>query len=217
VVIPVANVAVPPVEPDPGLVAELTAAKTTSGHRWLSVGRLAPNKAHHQTIAALFVARATYDPDAQLTLVGSPTEPAYAAALHRYAAALGLAGSVDFVAGIPATALAAYYRCADVLVMLSDHEGFGVPLVEAMAQGLPIVAFDAGAVREVLGDAGVLLDDKQPRAVAEGVATLMANDAERARLVAAGRSRFDALDLGRAAEQLVDAVRDLSGAVAGAR
>ena len=81
-----------------------------SGRRWLSVGRLAPNKAHQQTIAALFVARATSDPDARLYLVGSPSEPAYARALHRYAAALGLADSIEFVSGITDAELAAYYR-----------------------------------------------------------------------------------------------------------
>ena len=59
------------------------------GHRWLSVGRLAPNKCHHQTIAALFVARMTSDPSARLTVVGAPSEPAYAEALGGYAASLG--------------------------------------------------------------------------------------------------------------------------------
>ena len=63
VVIPVANVAVPPVEPDPAaLERHRRRATRDPGHRWLSVGRLAPNKAHQHTIAALFVARATIDP-----------------------------------------------------------------------------------------------------------------------------------------------------------
>jgi glycogen synthase len=84
-------------------------------------------------------------------VVGSPTEPAYADGLVRYAASLGLADAVDFVSGISDDELAAHYRFADVLVMLSEHEGFGVPLVEAMGHGLPVVAFDAGAVDEVLG------------------------------------------------------------------
>lgn len=216
-VIPVANIAVPPVEPDPDLLDRLSARGPGRGHRWLSVGRLAPNKAHHETIAALFVARSSTEPDAQLTLVGAPSELAYAAALRSYAASLGLADSVEFVTGITDAALAAYYRAADVLVMLSDHEGFGVPLVEAMGQGLPIVAFDAGAVGEVLDGTGVLLQDKAPRRVAEAVFRLMGDPDQRDRLVAAGRTRFEAMGLERAGDRLVEALRGVSGRVGAAR
>ena len=210
VVVPVAGVSDPPVEPSGEALDRLRARHSGPGPRWLSVGRLAPNKAHHHTIAALFVARAEGAPDASLTLVGSPTEPAYAAALHRYAAALGLAGAVDFVSGVSDDELAAQYRTADVLVMLSDHEGFGVPLVEAMGHGLPIVAFDAGAVSEVLGDAGVLLDRKTPRHVASVVSNLLADPAERERLTGIGRARLAALDVGRAGERLFEAVRTVA-------
>jgi glycosyltransferase involved in cell wall biosynthesis len=177
----------------------------------LSVGRLAPNKAHEQTIAAIFVARATSDPDARLLLVGSPSQPAYARALHRYVAALGLTDSIEFVSDITDAELAAYYRYADLLVMLSDHEGFGVPLVEAMREGLPIVAYDAGAVRETLDGAGVLLTEKHPRYVAAEVSRLMADPEEQRRLVAAGRARFEGLGLDNAAEALVEAVRGVAG------
>jgi glycosyltransferase involved in cell wall biosynthesis len=216
-VIPVAQVAVPPVEPDADLVDRLRARDAGSGHRWLSVGRLAPNKCHHQTIAALFVARTATQPGPRLTLVGAPSEPAYARALRRYAAALGVADSVEFVTGLTDAALAARYRAADVLVMLSEHEGYGVPLVEAMGQGLPIVAFDAGAVREVLDDAGVLLAHKHPRHVADAVTRLLADEAEQRRLVEAGRARFDALGLGDAGERLVEALRSVSGQLTNSR
>jgi L-malate glycosyltransferase len=205
-VIPVANVPVPPVESDPETLERLRTGDRGRGPRWLSVGRLAPNKAHEHTIAALFVDRASSDSDARLAVVGSPTEHSYAAALKRYAASLGVADSVEFVSGITDTELAAYYRCSDVLVMLSEHEGFGVPLVEAMGHGLPIVAFDAGAVSEVLGDAGVLLEHKHPRQVAQAVAGLMADADERARLVEAGRNRFAAMGLEDAGDRLVDAI-----------
>jgi L-malate glycosyltransferase len=208
-VIPVANVRVPPLDPDPSLVEEVRRARPGPGARWLSVGRLAPNKAHQRTIAALFVTRATTDPAAALTLVGSPTEPAYAAALARYATQLGLADAVDFVSGIDEERLAAHYRAAHVLVMLSEHEGFGVPLVEAMGQGVPIVAADAGAVREVVGDAATVLDATGPRRVAAAVSQLLGDRAERSRLAEAGRARFDELDLGRAGDRLVEAVRGL--------
>jgi glycosyltransferase involved in cell wall biosynthesis len=209
-VIPVANVSFPPVEPDPDVLERLSARRQDGGHRWLSVGRLAPNKCHHQTIAALFVARASTDPEASLTLIGSPSEPNYAAALRGFAASLGLTDSVEFVSGITDAALAAYYRSADVLVMLSEHEGFGVPLVEAMGQGLPIVAYDTGAVGEVLGGAGVLLGEKGPRQVARAVTRMLGDPGERDRLVAAGRTRFGALGLERAADRLVEAVLGVS-------
>ncbi len=204
-VIPVVNVAVPPVEPDPAEVDGLRAV-SGGGARWLSVGRLAPNKEHQRVIAALFVARAEGDPRARLTIVGGPTEPNYAGALTRYAAALGLGDAVDFVSGISDERLAAHYRAADVLVFLSAHEGFGVPLVEAMGHGLPVVALDEGAVAEVLDGAGVLLTTSGPRAVASTVGALLADPAERARLADAGRSRFGALGLADAGKLLVDAL-----------
>ncbi|MGH9080594.1 MAG: glycosyltransferase family 4 protein [Acidimicrobiales bacterium] len=213
-VVPVAGIPVPPVDPGEALIERVRARQRGPGTRWLSVGRLAPNKAHHHTIAALFVARATTDPRATLTLVGAGTEPAYARALRRYAAALGLAEAVGFVEGISDAELAAYYRCVDVLVMLSDHEGFGVPLVEAMGQGTPIVAFDAGAVNEVLDDCGVLLEEKAPRTVARAVSDLMHDRSRRDRMVQSGRQRFDALGLDRAADRLVRSVQEVLTPVA---
>jgi glycosyltransferase involved in cell wall biosynthesis len=215
-VVPVANLAVPPTPPDPDVLARRVAERDDRrrvhppGASWLSVGRLAPNKGHHETVAALFVARRTVDPGAHLTVVGSPSEPAYAGALRRYVATLGLEDAVEFVTGIDDGSLAAHYRSSDVLVMLSDHEGFGVPLVEAMGHRLPVVAFDAGAVREVLGDAGVILGQKHPRAVVAAVTGLLGDPDRCAQLVEAGAGRFAALDLGGAAERLVAAVRGVA-------
>ncbi len=113
-VVPVGGISVP-AEPSPQALGRVRSRRTGSGTGWLSVGRWAPNKAHHQTVAALFVARATSQPGATLTLIGSPSEPAYAAALKRYAAALGLAGAVHFVSDIerrPAGRPLSDRRCA---------------------------------------------------------------------------------------------------------
>ncbi|MGD0882108.1 MAG: glycosyltransferase family 4 protein [Acidimicrobiales bacterium] len=209
-VIPVVNVDLPPVPPDPGATTVLARQAEGRGPWWLSVGRLAPNKAHQDTIAALFVARSTTTPDAHLTIIGAPTEPHYAAALRRYAWDLGLSGAVEFASGLSPGELAARYAAADVLVMLSEHEGFGVPLIEAMTRGLPVVAYDAGAVAEILGGAGVLLEDKGPRRVALEVAELLADQDRRAALVVAGAGRPDALGLDRAGSDLVRALRGVA-------
>ena len=214
VVIPVANVAYPPVAADPDTAARLErerrARKPGVGASWLSVGRLAPNKGHQDALAALFVTRMTTDPGARLTLVGAPSEPNYAGALRRYANSLGLSDAVDFVSGVDVAKLAAYYRASDVLVMLSEHEGFGVPLIEAMSHGAPVVAYQAGAVGEIVGDAGVLLDRKHPRHVASAVHRLLADPSEVERLVARGRERVEGMDLQNAGNRLVAAVRALS-------
>src|SRR5207237_6902141 len=87
-----------------------------------------------------------------------------------------------FTGPVSDAALAAHYRHADAFVCLSEHEGFGVPLVEAMRAELPIVAYDAGAVGETLGGTGVLLRTVDPRAVAEVVARVAGDAALRPEL-----------------------------------
>jgi glycosyltransferase involved in cell wall biosynthesis len=201
------------VTPDPAAAAALSRRAAAGGPWWLSVGRLAPNKSHQDTIAALFVARATTSPDAHLTIIGGPTEPHYAAALRRYAADLGLSRAVEFTTRLSPGELAAHYVAADVLVMCSEHEGFGVPLVEAMSLGLPIVAYDAGAVAEVTGGAAVLLHRKGPRAVAGAVAALLEDADRREALVAAGRARLGELGLEHAGSDLLTALQAVADEV----
>ncbi len=180
------------------------AAAPRSGARWLAVGRVSPNKALESTVAALAVARAAGDSDATLRVIGKPATDAYATALRRYVAELGLHGAVEFAGHASDATVATAYAEADVLVVTSEHEGFCVPVVEAMASGLPVVAFDQGAVPEVLGGAGVLVSDKDPYALAQGIAALLGDSARRRELVAAGRRRVAALDLDTAADRFVD-------------
>ena len=89
-------------------------------------------------------------------------------------AELGLAGAVRFAGHASDATVASAYAEADVLVVTSEHEGFCVPVVEAMATGLPVVAFDQGAVPEVLGGAGSLVSDKDPYALAASIGALLA-------------------------------------------
>ena len=97
-----------------------------------------------------------------------------AAEVHRQAAALGLGDRVSFLGRVGDGELAALYRDADVLAFPSRAEGFGLPLVEAMAAGLPVVASDLPVVREVTDGAALLVPVDDPAALAAGVAEVLA-------------------------------------------
>jgi glycosyltransferase involved in cell wall biosynthesis len=189
-------------------------APSRRGAHWLAVGRVSPNKALEATVAALAVARAHGDPDALLQLVGKPATDSYVAALQRYVADLGLADAVQFSGHASDATVEAAYADADVLVVTSEHEGFCVPVVEAMAAGVPVVAFDQGAVPEVLGGAGVLVSDKDPYALAAAIAGLLRDGPRRHDLIAAGRQRLAELDLHAAADRFVDLLVPLAAVAA---
>src|SRR6202042_1620157 len=145
---------------------------------WLSIGRVSPNKSLEHAITALAVTRLRRDPSATLRIIGKPATDTYDAALRRFVAELGLLDAVSFEGHATDATVAEAYATSDVLVVASEHEGFCVHVVEAMAAGLPVVAFDQGAIPEVLGDAGVLLTTRDPYEVADTIADLL-NDSPR--------------------------------------
>jgi glycosyltransferase involved in cell wall biosynthesis len=165
---------------------------------------VAPNKALEHTIAALAVARQHADPDATLRVVGKPATDTYERALRHYVADLGLEDAVTFTGYATDAAVAAAYATSDVLVVTSEHEGFCVPVVEAMAAGLPVVAFDQGAVPEVLGGAGVLVTSRDAFALAGAIADVLGDPARQTAMAEAGRRRLAELDLPHAADRFVD-------------
>jgi glycosyltransferase involved in cell wall biosynthesis len=114
----------------------------------------------------------------------------YYARLRERVTALGLslADDVVFTGHVEHDDLLAFYAASHLFLCLSEHEGFCVPLLEAMAFHLPVVAYDTGAVRETLRGAGVLLADKDPEAVAEVLGRLT-QDADWRASVMAGQER----------------------------
>jgi glycosyltransferase involved in cell wall biosynthesis len=142
---------------DPATERQLTAGKQAGGAVWLFVGRLSPNKRQDRVIRAFAVYRRLYDPSARLYLVGSPVSEVYPRTLERFIDGLGLRDAVVMTGSVSQPALVSYYRHADVFVCLSEHEGFCIPLLEAMWHRVPIVALDSSAIGETVGGAGVVL------------------------------------------------------------
>jgi L-malate glycosyltransferase len=175
----------------------------------LFVGRLSPNKAQHHLVEALWLYRRWHDPDAVLHLVGPAVTRSYVDAVFAFADELGLAGAVRHGEDLTDGELGAWYADADVFVCLSDHEGFCIPLLEAMRSGLPIVAFAAGAVPETLGEAGILLDSKRPGVVASAVHRVRRDAGLVDGLTAAGHRRLESFSLARTRARFVDVLTGL--------
>jgi glycosyltransferase involved in cell wall biosynthesis len=197
-------------EVDQAALDRLQAAKAGGGSDWLFVGRVVPNKAQHDIVKAFAAYRRVFDPRARLHLVGGTSVPSYAEALGRYVAALGLGDAVSLTGPVPSGVLAAHYRVADAFVCLSEHEGFCVPLLEAMHHEVPIVAFASSAVPETLRLAGLVVEEKAPVTVAAAVHRVVGDPALRASLVAAGRARLAELSLDHGRARLRDAVESLA-------
>ena len=166
----------------------------TDGPVVLFVGQLLPHK-RPDFLVGMFHVLVTYlVPGAHLVLVGAHRLPRYTRALTSLIAELNLE-RVRVTGPVSAGELAAWYRRADVFVTASEHEGFCVPLLEAMAFDVPVVARRFAAVPETLGDAGLLLPPDAPVTVAaEAVARLLRDGPLRRRLTGRGRDRLSRFD-----------------------
>jgi glycosyltransferase involved in cell wall biosynthesis len=168
---------------DPGLARE----RHRLGERPLLLTVSA--KRRHKNLIVLLEALALV-PEASrpvLVLPGYPTP--HEAELRERATALGLERDTRFPGWIDDEELESLYAAAAGFVFPSLAEGFGLPVLEAMARGLPVACSDRGAVAEVAGDAALLFDPESPRAVADAVVRLLGDAHERERLARAGRAR----------------------------
>jgi glycosyltransferase involved in cell wall biosynthesis len=160
----------------------------------LFVGRLSPNKRHEDLIRLVSYWKQFIAPDVRLLLVGKlPQRNGYYDALQRlmYEEALTPA-DVVFTGHVSHADLLACYASAGVFVSMSEHEGFGVPLVEAMLMGVPVLAFRAAAVPHTLGEAGIQFDQKAIPEVAELAHRLATDQALRRAVIAGQRRRLPA-------------------------
>lgn len=180
--------------------------RTKKGTDLLFVGRIVPNKGHVHLLKLLAALRVSVDPSARLFVVGSWGPEPYMRHLFEVRDRLGIHEGVAFPGSVTPSRLAAHYQEADLLVCLSEHEGFGLPLVEAMRSGLPVVAYDAAAVGETLGGTGVLVRTVDPLILAEVVGRLAADDASREEIVRRQRERVAEIELAPRCEVLLDVV-----------
>ena len=158
----------------------------------LFVGRIAPNKKIEDHIRLAEHYKRYVDTHYRFIFVGrSDVVPRYAAAVRALIAGYRMPSDRFLFAGpVPDAELATYYRHADAYVSLSEHEGFCVPLIEAMTADVPVLAYAAGAVPETLGGAGVCFAPKDLEYAAELLGRLVYDGDLRAAVVAGRRRRL---------------------------
>lgn len=158
----------------------------------LFVGRIMPHKNQLALIEAFAVLLKSAQVPLQLFLVGGFTLPEYKERLDARVQELGIGAFVTLTGKVDDATLDSLYGRSDLFVSLSHHEGFGMPLIEAMAHGLPVLAYNApdSNVAHTLGSAGLLLDNDTPDEVAATIAQLMENPALRRHLQQRGKERL---------------------------
>jgi len=133
----------------------------------LFVGRIVPNKKVEDLIRVFYFYQKTVNPRSRLFLVGS-----YAGTGRYYSYLRGLVSELDvrdviFTGHVEFAELLAYYRLADLFLCMSEHEGFCIPLLEAMYFRVPVIAYRSSAVPETLGGASIVVNRKGPELIAE--------------------------------------------------
>ena len=157
----------------------------------VTVGGVRPNKGHAALIEAFAVYTNQFNKTARLFIVGAETFASYAMILGQLANAWELDSRVVFTGEVSNESLKAYYLIADALLTTSEHEGFCVPLVEAMAMKVPIVAYASTAIPETAQDSGLVLEERDPYLMAQSIDYIVGDQETKMALIARGFERYE--------------------------
>ena len=192
-------------QPDENVVNRYSDGRTNI----VFVGRIVPNKKFEDVIACFAAYKEKYDPTARLFLVGNYQETdAYYQYLQDVIKKCGTE-DVIFPGHIAFNAILAYYKIADLFLCMSEHEGFCVPLVEAMFFETPIVAYASTAIPGTLGGSGVLVETKEPETVAEKMHQVITDQTYREEIIEKQKRRLEDFSYDRIKEQILKEIADI--------
>lgn len=158
----------------------------------LMVGRLAPNKGHLALLEAFAYYQREFEQKARLFLIGKQDTrlSRYNNQIHERIARYGLSKQVVMLDDVNEAQLKAAYLCTDAFIILSEHEGFCVPLIEAMALNVPIIAYGSSAIPDTVGDAGLVWESADPVLIASAIHHVCCDADTRRILQSNGKARY---------------------------
>ena len=155
------------------------------------VGRLSPNKKQDDIIKIFYYYHTFINEKSKLILVGKKQFPAYVNELEQLTRQLGMEDAVEMTGHIGDQDLNWYYCNSDIFLSMSEHEGFGVPFLEAMQLGLPIIAYKSTAIPYILDNCGILIKKKNFREIAELIHIVMNDDTLRNKITDGQKRRLN--------------------------
>ncbi len=159
----------------------------------LCVGRVAPNKKLEDAVKMLFFYKKYLSPSIRLIVAGNINSvPKYFFAVRDLASRFYLTSEdILFTGHIKFDEFLSVYKLADIYLSMSEHEGFCLPVIESFKTGVPVAAFDAGAIRETVGAGGVVFDTKDPEKVSGILEYIIENDSVKDKLIRSGKKRLE--------------------------
>lgn len=165
--------------------------KTKTGTDLLFVGRLAPNKKQEDIIKTFYFYKKYFDKNARLFLVGSYTRmERYYEQLKGLVRQLGI-DDVYITGHVAFNEILSYYKNADIFLNMSEHEGFCVPILEAMKFELPILSFKEAAVPETMGNGGILFLEKDYKSIASLIKVIASDSILQSKILKNQKERLD--------------------------
>jgi glycosyltransferase involved in cell wall biosynthesis len=197
------------VEPDEESVVRVRERYQLHDEFVLYAGNVKPHKNLERLLEAFYLVRQSGMDHLKLVMIGDDISKysALRRAVHQYQ----LHKYVRFLGYMPEETLAVLYRLAGVFVFPSLYEGFGLPPLEAMASGTPVVTSNVSSLPEVAGDAAVLVDPYEPQAIANGIMSVLTDEQLRADLRRKGLARAKQFSWEQSVRRIHDIYREVGG------
>lgn len=175
----------------------------------LFVGRIVANKCQLDILKTFAIYQKKYNPNSKLFLVGNVTDGSYLDKIKNFININNLQDNVILTGSVGEEELKTYYSLADVFLCMSEHEGFGVPLLESMKMQVPTIAFESSAIAETMGGAGVLIREKKHDYIAALIDEIVNNEQLNKNIIEQQNKRIEEMNSNNTETIILNAIHSL--------